>query len=236
MGAGVRADWAVPGPDADWRTVSTFALEVNGYALYDRARLPWLAQALRRRWQQGQALPPQVEALRAALFWEQRRIWHLGEGGYVDETPTGATWRYLQALVAAIRTAVDGLTARAQGTLVGQVVGDALGSQVEFAAAEDLWHRFPDGLRTLGPSPIWGTIAGQPTDDSELAWALADAVVGNRGRWDATAVTAGYGHWLRSDRLIVDTPSGRPWRPWPRRCDRATGRGWPSGPGPPQTR
>ena len=51
--------------------------------------------------------------------------------------------------------------ARAQGCLIGQLVGDALGSMVEFKSAEKIGALYPAGLRVIGPSTVHHTIAGQ---------------------------------------------------------------------------
>ncbi len=87
--------------------------------------------------------------------------------------------------------------ARAQGCLLGQLTGDALGSMVEFQSAAMIARQYPNGLRVIGPSPVWNTQAGQPTDDSELALALARTLVA-RGTYDAEAVAAAYADWYES--------------------------------------
>jgi ADP-ribosylglycohydrolase/fructose-1,6-bisphosphatase/inositol monophosphatase family enzyme len=89
-----------------------------------------------------------------------------------------------------------GLLARAQGALLGQLAGDALGSMVEFARADELVRRYPQGLRELAGSAVWHTIAGQPTDDSELALALARTL--DRRGFDPAAILAAYREWLAS--------------------------------------
>ena len=38
---------------------------------------------------------------------------------------------------------------RAQGCMMGQLVGDALGSLVEFKRPEDIQKQYPDGVRDL---------------------------------------------------------------------------------------
>ena len=90
-----------------------------------------------------------------------------------------------------------GIVDRAQGCLLGQLVGDALGSMVEFMSARDIARLYPHGLREIGPSPVHGTIAGQPTDDSELALALARSLVA-RGGYDEEDVAGAYTDWLES--------------------------------------
>ena len=90
-----------------------------------------------------------------------------------------------------------GIVDRAQGCLLGQLVGDALGSMVEFQSVRDIAHLYPHGLRDIGPSPVHDTIAGQPTDDSELALALARSLVA-RGGYDEEDVAGAYTDWLES--------------------------------------
>ena len=85
---------------------------------------------------------------------------------------------------------------RARGALLGQLAGDALGSMVEFRSASAIRAVFPEGLREIGPSPIWGTVPGQPTDDSEMALALARTLAA-RG-FDLEAIRAAYVEWLDS--------------------------------------
>src|SRR5262249_51958874 len=75
--------------------------------------------------------------------------------------------------------------ARAQGCLLGQLAGDALGGQIEFEyqSLEKLRAAYPDGLRELRDGGHWGNLAGQPTDDSEMALVLARTLV-HHGRYD----------------------------------------------------
>ncbi len=90
-----------------------------------------------------------------------------------------------------------GRLSRAQGTLLGQLAGDALGSLVEFESPESIAGRYPDGVRRIEDGGTWDTIAGQPTDDSELALALARSLV-DAGRFDDEAVARAYVDWLAS--------------------------------------
>lgn len=89
------------------------------------------------------------------------------------------------------------LLARAQGCLLGQLVGDALGSQVEFQKPEFIRSRYPDGVRELEDGGTFQTLAGQPTDDSEMALMLARCLARD-GKYDAGAVLEAYTHWLDS--------------------------------------
>ena len=77
----------------------------------------------------------------------------------------------------------SGLLARAQGCLLGQFTGDALGSLVEFETVEEISLYRPQGVEFLEDGGTWNTIAGQPTDDSELALMLARSLdlSGNKG-------------------------------------------------------
>jgi ADP-ribosylglycohydrolase/fructose-1,6-bisphosphatase/inositol monophosphatase family enzyme len=87
--------------------------------------------------------------------------------------------------------------ARAQGCLLGQLCGDALGQLVEFRSPGDIAREYPEGVRELKDGGTWNTIAGQPTDDSELALSLARALV-RESRFDADATLGAYVDWFRS--------------------------------------
>lgn len=132
---------------------------------------PALAQALRRKlWDDIFATPPQP-ALPFDLSWPRRGL----------------------------AVADDGLFSRAQGCLLGQLAGDALGSIVEFAGADAIRREYPGGLRKMAPSPVHHTLAGQPTDDSELALMLARTLLlsGSAG-YVAEDVAAAYVYWYES--------------------------------------
>src|SRR5579859_224370 len=84
---------------------------------------------------------------------------------------------------------------RAHGCLLGQLAGDALGALVEFASAERIAQVYPDrGPRLLAGGGPHHIIAGQPTDDSELALLLARSLVAGSS-FDAEAVAAAYAGW-----------------------------------------
>ncbi len=91
-----------------------------------------------------------------------------------------------------------GILSRAQGCLLGLVAGDALGSLVEFQSAESIARHYPDGPRLLEDGGTWGTIAGQPTDDSELALSLARSIV-QAGRYEDEAAATAYARWRDSN-------------------------------------
>lgn len=81
---------------------------------------------------------------------------------------------------------------------MGQLCGDALGSLVEFLDPIQISARYPDGVRQLHNGGTWNTIAGQPTDDSEMALLLARMLV-EEGVYDADLALASYRYWLDSD-------------------------------------
>lgn len=90
-----------------------------------------------------------------------------------------------------------GVLSRAQGCLLGQIVGDSLGSLVEFKDASTIQALHPDCVRELADGGVWNTIAGQPTDDSEMALALARSLVRNQG-FSIDDIRASYVRWYRS--------------------------------------
>jgi len=96
------------------------------------------------------------------------------------------------------RTGIESeILSRAQGCLLGQLAGDALRSLVEFRTPEDIRRDYPTGVRDLVDGGTWNTTAGQPTDDSEMALALARRLV-DRKEYDPNAARDAYIYWLNS--------------------------------------
>ncbi len=93
---------------------------------------------------------------------------------------------------------------RAQGCLLGQLAGDSLGSLVEFQSALEIGAQHPDGPRKLRDGGVWSTLAGQPTDDSELALSLARTLV-QQGRMDPERIFESYVWWYDSDPFDIGT-------------------------------
>ena len=91
-----------------------------------------------------------------------------------------------------------GLLARAQGCLLGQVAGDSLGAALEGCAQSTLQARHADGPHELSDDAASGLIAGQPTDDSELALALARCVLREEA-YVSEHVLGDYRAWLASE-------------------------------------
>lgn len=91
-----------------------------------------------------------------------------------------------------------GAVDRARGCMAGQLSGDSLGSLVEFESPGYISMRYPNGVRNMGKSDVWNTIAGQPTDDSEMALALARGIL-DRGGYNQAAAREGYVRWIESE-------------------------------------
>jgi ADP-ribosylglycohydrolase len=91
----------------------------------------------------------------------------------------------------------DPVLGRAQGCLLGQLAGDSLGSLVEFKTPGEILAVYPGGVRDLADGGTWGTLAGQPTDDSEMALALARMLVEKDG-YDPGEARKAYLAWLDS--------------------------------------
>ncbi len=86
-----------------------------------------------------------------------------------------------------------GERARAIGCWYGQLTGDALGSLVEFQSPEEIARAYPDGVRELHDGGTFNTLAGQPTDDSEMALALSWSLVDEGDFLDESAAR----HYVR---------------------------------------
>ena len=118
------------------------------------------------------------------------------------EAPPFAAGEGPARLVRGEAVAESGLLSRAHGCLLGQVAGDSLGSLVEFQEAGRIAGALPDGPRELQDGGGWRTLAGQPTDDSEMALALARAIVAG-GRYVAEDALQAYRRWYRSEPFDV---------------------------------
>lgn len=101
-----------------------------------------------------------------------------------------------------------GRLSRAQGAWLGQLAGDALGSLVEFQSAASIARAHADGPRLLVDGGTHDTLAGQPTDDSEMAILLARSLA-ERGDFDADTVAGAYAFWLASGPFDVGGTIGQ---------------------------
>ena len=86
----------IPGPGADLPEIMRFALSYNAYQRFD-GPLGTFANGAKGMWVNLGQMPWDLDSLRAALFFEQRRLHHLGT------SPSDTDRNYLQALVQAIR-------------------------------------------------------------------------------------------------------------------------------------
>ena len=92
----------------------------------------------------------------------------------------------------------SGVLSRAQGCLLGQLIGDSLGSLVEFQSPGEILFNYPEGVLDMADGGTWDTLAGQPTDDSEMALLLARSLV-SHGTFDKEAAEMAYVFWLESN-------------------------------------
>lgn len=107
--------------------------------------------------------------------------------------------RYPPARLSGRVVSDPGVLARAQGCLLGQAAGDALGGLVEFDDTDSIKRRYPHGCRELHDGGTWNNLAGQPTDDTELALLLARSLV-HAGRYDRGEVLLAYVDWWNDPR------------------------------------
>jgi ADP-ribosylglycohydrolase len=101
---------------------------------------------------------------------------------------------------------------RAQGCLLGQLAGDSLGSLVEFEDAAGIRRRYPGGVRELADGGTFDTLAGQPTDDSEMALMLARSIL-REGCFSPGAAAEAYAHWFDSGPFDCGRTTARALRP-----------------------
>jgi fructose-1,6-bisphosphatase/inositol monophosphatase family enzyme/ADP-ribosylglycohydrolase len=118
-----------------------------------------------------------------------QRPWDVHSGAWGPERP--ARLRRGEAVADSARLA------RAQGCLLGQIAGDNLGALVEFQSADEVAQAYPEGPRRLVDGGRWDLLAGQPTDDSELALALARSIEGGGG-YDPRRAREAYQAWWAS--------------------------------------
>jgi ADP-ribosylglycohydrolase len=77
------------------------------------------------------------------------------------------------------------------------VIGDSLGSLVEFKSSAEIARLFPGGVRDLADGGPYHTIAGQPTDDSEMALTLARAIL-RHGGFEREKLLDAYREWMQT--------------------------------------
>jgi ADP-ribosylglycohydrolase/fructose-1,6-bisphosphatase/inositol monophosphatase family enzyme len=106
------------------------------------------------------------------------------------------------------RKSAEARLERAQGCLLGQVIGDSLGSLVEFKTAQEIAAAYPRGVRELADGGVFHTIAGQPTDDSEMALALARCLI-EKKEFIADKVLDAYRAWMTTRPVDIGTTTER---------------------------
>jgi ADP-ribosylglycohydrolase len=95
------------------------------------------------------------------------------------------------------------------GCLIGQIVGDALGTTYEFQNARDAYNDVQDNkgydniLDIVGGGPF-NLKAGQITDDSELALGLLNVLLENK-KYDNEQVAQKYIEWCHSNPFDIGT-------------------------------
>jgi ADP-ribosyl-[dinitrogen reductase] hydrolase len=98
-------------------------------------------------------------------------------------------------------SANPGLADRALGAYLGLACGDALGATVEFMTPSEIRVRF--GLHRNIVGGGWLKLRpGQVTDDTEMALALGQAIIGSGG-WDPRAAADAFAAWLKSKPVDV---------------------------------
>jgi ADP-ribosylglycohydrolase/fructose-1,6-bisphosphatase/inositol monophosphatase family enzyme len=95
------------------------------------------------------------------------------------------------------RHAEDVALDRGVACLLGQAAGDSLGALVEFRPRRAIARSHPEGVRDLADGGVWDTIAGQPTDDTELALDLA-RMLAVSPEWSDDAAARAYAGWYAS--------------------------------------
>lgn len=86
---------------------------------------------------------------------------------------------------------------RAYGCLAGLLIGDNLAAQVDFQTPEAIARRCAERPLQMERGGHWNLLAGQPTDDGEMALALARSLLAAGGYQPEVAAQA-YVDWLQS--------------------------------------
>jgi ADP-ribosylglycohydrolase len=103
---------------------------------------------------------------------------------------------------APVQTAVVSKIDRAQTALWSFLAADALGVQVEFLPADERLSRDQQTLLTMQEAGPWQTLAGQPTEDGELAILQARMLLFYGCYREDTAWQA-YQYWLHTDPFAI---------------------------------
>ena len=83
---------------------------------------------------------------------------------------------------------------RTAGSLVGLALGDALGAPVEMWKTEEVAAAYPSGVRDFVHQPRCGLRRGQGTDDTEMAFVVAQSLI-VKGELDLQDIAARLVTW-----------------------------------------
>lgn len=97
----------------------------------------------------------------------------------------------------------DPILERAQGALVGALLGDAIGTQVEFLDPVELAGLPAAELLRFQEFGPWHTLPGQPNEDGELLLLQTRMLIYQKSYAEAPALQA-YHYWLNTDPFTVD--------------------------------
>jgi ADP-ribosylglycohydrolase len=98
---------------------------------------------------------------------------------------------------------IDPTLERAQGALIGALLGDAIGTQVEFLDPVELAGLPAAALLQFQECGPWHTLPGQPNEDGELLILQTRMLVYQQSYAEAAALQA-YHYWLKTDPFTVD--------------------------------
>lgn len=87
---------------------------------------------------------------------------------------------------------------RAQGCLLGALIGDAAGATLEFLGRKPTGQDLDRALAMTGGG-VFRVAPGQITDDGELTLALAHALIDGEGAYDLDKVAVRYKAWFESE-------------------------------------
>lgn len=86
---------------------------------------------------------------------------------------------------------------RAQASLLGGAVGDALGATTEFMKPEQIRERIGVHREITGGGWL-NLLPGQVTDDTEMTLCVARGIV-HAGKWNLAAIADRFAHWLSGE-------------------------------------
>lgn len=113
----------------------------------------------------------------------------------------------LLTFVYLIKYNMDLIKYKARSAIIGAMIGDALGTTMEFSTGTDarqiieLYSNFDDGLVGKGP---FNVSPGQFTDDSEMGLAIMSVMI-KFGKYDQEKVAEAYYQWYKSHPIDIGT-------------------------------